>query len=596
MPNNPRAGGISRRIEGEERSELREALNGLELPEGMGIIVRTAGLGRNIEELRWDLDVLLSQWAAIQQATEASSAPCLIYQESNVVIRAVRDYLRPDIEEVLIDDKKVFDHVYAHIQAVRPDFTARIKLYQDTIPLFNRYQIENQIESAFRRSVQLPSGGALVIDHTEALVSIDINSARATKGVDIEETAYHTNLEAANEIARQLRLRDLGGLIVIDFIDMMSVRNQRMVETRLREAVEMDRARIQIGRISRFGLLEMSRQRLRPVLGESSRIACPRCEGQGTIRSVDALALIVIRVIEEEAIKDNTGEVRATLPVEVAAYLMNEKRLQISNIENRHQIRIYVIPSSNLQTPHYLVERIRTDEVGRAGDQPSYAMTQTHKGELRTNDSPIQRPNFHEPAVKSIIPPVRAPLHKTESPSLIKRLWGTLFGADDMPEGSSTSQTPAPTRHEGAQSNQSRSGRSTGQRNHPGQFKQKTTPRPDQKRAERKPPNPNQSKNVAPNKSSARPVAVPAPVVPVAQQAAIPQETEVLQTEATTATRPPARRRSMNRRLRHRGDRPDRPERERNHEQHETVQDNSQPPITVTLKDAPDNHHLEHND
>jgi ribonuclease E len=298
MPNNPRAGGISRRIEGDDRTELREILSALPIPEGMGLIIRTAGVGRHIEELKWDLNVLLNQWAAIKHAAETRQPPSLIYQESNVVIRAIRDYLRPEIEEVLVDDAAIYENIREHIQMVRPDFLDRIKLYQDPIPLFNRYQIENQIESAFRRSVQLPSGGSLAIDHTEALVSVDINSARATKGSDIEETALHTNLEAADEIARQLRLRDIGGLIVIDFIDMMVQRNQRMVENRLREAVNMDRARIQIGRISRFGLLEMSRQRLRPVLGESSRVPCPRCEGQGSIRGVESVALIVMRVIE----------------------------------------------------------------------------------------------------------------------------------------------------------------------------------------------------------------------------------------------------------------------------------------------------------
>lgn len=445
MPNNPRAGGISRRIEGDERSDLREALSSLPIPEGMGVIVRTAGVGRNIEELKWDLDVLLSQWAAIKQAAESREAPCLIYQESNVVIRAMRDYLRPDIEEVLIDHPDVYENVKSHIDMVRPDFSNRIKLYQDTIPLFNRYQIESQIESAFRRAVQLPSGGSLVIDHTEALVSIDINSAKATKGGDIEETALHTNLEAADEVARQLRLRDLGGLIVIDFIDMLSPRNQRMVENRLREAVAHDRARIQIGRISRFGLLEMSRQRLRPVLGESSRITCPRCEGQGTIRGVESIALIVMRVIEEEALKDGTGEVRAELPIEVATYLMNEKRQALVNMEQRHNIHIVILPNAQLSTPHYDVSRVKADEVqARTSEPVSYTLTS--KTEIKMSET-IQAmparvaPAAVEPAVKSLAHSSPAPLHKeAESPSLIKRLWGTLFGGDE-----NTPSTPRPS-------------------------------------------------------------------------------------------------------------------------------------------------------
>lgn len=427
MPNNPRAGGISRRIEGEERADLREAFSALPLPEEMGLIIRTAGVGRNAEELKWDLEVLLSQWAAIKQAADSSPAPCLIYQESNVVLRAIRDYLRPEIEEVLIDHRTVYDNVLEHIKTVRPDFLNRIKLYQDPIPLFNRYQIESQIESAFRRTVQLPSGGALVIDHTEALVSIDINSARATKGGDIEETAYHTNLEASDEIARQLRLRDLGGLIVIDFIDMISANNQRMVENRLREAVSMDRARIQIGRISRFGLLEMSRQRLRPVLGESSRTTCPRCEGQGTIRSVEALALIVLRVIEEDAIKENTGEIRAILPVDVATYLMNEKRPSLMSIEEMHKIRIVILPNQHIHTPHYVVERIRVDEVhARLGEPASYTLAA--KPELKIAEmTSVTRSAHATPAVKALVPPVAAPLHKSESPGLIKRFWSSLF-------------------------------------------------------------------------------------------------------------------------------------------------------------------------
>ncbi len=433
MPNSPKAGGISRRIEGEERLELKEALNSLVVPEGMGLIVRTAGLGRSPEELSWDLDVLLNQWAAIKQAAESRSAPCLIYQESNVVIRAIRDYLRPDIEEVLIDDPAIYEEAYAHIKTLRPDFLNRIKLYQDPIPLFNRYQIENQIESAFRRTVQLPSGGSVVIDHTEALVSIDINSARATRGVDIEETALNTNLEAANEIARQMRLRDLGGLIVIDFIDMLSTRNQKMVETRLREAVVPDRARTQIGRISRFGLLEMSRQRLRPVLGETTRMTCPRCEGQGTISSVSSLALIVLRVLEEECIKDNTREVRIELPVEVATYLINEKRSSLTNMEQRHKVKLVVIPNPHFQTPHYTVSRVRADDHSpRNLSAPSYTLVSSPENRPGEHTTTRPRSIASEPVVKNLMSNNTNPL-QTKPKGLVKKLLTALFGPGKAP-------------------------------------------------------------------------------------------------------------------------------------------------------------------
>lgn len=443
MPNNPRAGGVSRRVEGDERAELRENLSTLAVPEDMGLIIRTAGVGRQVDDLQWDLSVLLSQWKSIQDAAKLRAAPALIHQEGNVVIRSIRDYLRPDINEVIIDQPKIYEEVRAYIQMVRPDFLERIKLYEDTIPLFNRYQIENQIESAFRRQVQLPSGGALVIDHTEALVSIDINSARSTKGGDIEETALLTNLEAADEIARQCRLRDLGGLIVIDFIDMMAPRNQRMVETRLREAVEKDRARIQIGRISRFGLLEMSRQRLRPVLGESSRVPCPTCEGQGNIRSVDAQALIVLRVIEEEAVKEHTAEIQAELPLNVATYLMNEKRAIIINLESRHHIKIVVIPNAALATPHYHVKRIRAEEASSRQDQLSYSLAT--KTETRVTEAILSKHIAVEPAVKqsllTTLPLATMASQKAETPNLIKRFWGKLFRGQD--EDNSASQEVA---------------------------------------------------------------------------------------------------------------------------------------------------------
>ncbi|MGR6981062.1 ribonuclease E [Testudinibacter sp. P27/CKL/0425] len=362
MPNNPRAGGISRRIEGDERQELKDALSSLDVPDGVGLIVRTAGVGKSPEELQWDLKVLLHHWEAIKQAAESRAAPFLIHQESDVIVRAIRDYLRRDIGEILIDNAKVYEKAKAHIKLVRPDFINRIKLYQGEVPLFSHYQIESQIESAFQREVRLPSGGSIVIDVTEALTAIDINSARATRGGDIEETALNTNLEAADEIARQLRLRDLGGLIVIDFIDMTPIRHQREVENRMRDAVRQDRARIQISRISRFGLLEMSRQRLSPSLGESSHHICPRCEGTGKVRDNESLSLSILRLLEEEALKENTSRVHTIVPVEIASYLLNEKRKAIYSIEKRHDVEIVVVPNEQMETPHFSVFRLRDGE------------------------------------------------------------------------------------------------------------------------------------------------------------------------------------------------------------------------------------------
>lgn len=436
MPNNPKAGGISRRIEGDERVELREILNQLDIPEGMGVIVRTAGVGRAIEELQWDLSVLLSQWNAIQQAAAELPAPFLIHQESELVNRAIRDYLRPDINEILIDDKKVYERACAHIKMVRPDYIDRIKLYEDTIPLFNRFQIESQIESAFKREVQLPSGGAIVIDHTEALISIDINSAKATKGGDIEETALQTNLEAAEEIARQLRLRDSGGLIVIDFIDMLAPKNQRMVEQRLRESLTTDRARVQVGRISRFGLLEMSRQRLRPALNESSQITCPRCSGQGSIRNVETLSLNVLRVIEEEAIKENTLQVVAELPVEIATYLMNEKRQSILAIEARQLIQIVLLPNAHLHTPNYSVTRVRSSDDSNSNkgeQQPSYTLASKPATATETAlTNQLSRGQASKPAIQTTnLLPAPIPTQEKSTTSLIKRIWSSIVGNDE---------------------------------------------------------------------------------------------------------------------------------------------------------------------
>ena len=411
MPNNPRAGGISRRIEGDERTQLKAALSTLDLPQGMGLIVRTAGVGKSAEELEWDLNVLLNHWSAIKEAADSTPAPFLIHQESNVIVRAIRDYLRRDIGEILIDSNTIFERAKQHIQLVRPDFMNRVKKYDGEVPLFSHYQIESQIESAFQREVRLPSGGSIVIDPTEALTSIDINSSRATKGGDIEETALNTNLEAADEIARQLRLRDLGGLVVIDFIDMTPVRHQREVENRLREAVRMDRARVQIGRISRFGLLEMSRQRLSPSLAEASHHICPRCSGTGVVRDNESLALSVLRLIEEEALKDNTSQVMAVVPVPIASYLLNEKRRSVNHIEKSQDVKITIVPNSDMETPHFEVIRIRD---GEEQDLLSYlvpkkleAMKEAESKE--PSDAEIKPKKIEEPALKGFAAPTSAP-------------------------------------------------------------------------------------------------------------------------------------------------------------------------------------------
>ena len=376
MPNNPRAGGISRRIEGEERDQLRNAMSKLEIPEGMGVIVRTAGVGRSAEELEWDLNYLLQVWQAIQNAEREEPTPALLYQENSAVLRTIRDNLRADVGEVLVEGPDAFAEASAFVAQVMPNYSSKIKAYSDPIPLFSRYQIESQIETAFEHTVKLPSGGSIVIDPTEALVSIDINSARATKGHDIEETARNTNLEAADEIARQLRIRDIGGLVVIDFIDMINPSNQRDVETRMRNALESDRARIQTGRISRFGLMEMSRQRLRPSLEEISTGLCPRCNGQGRIRDTRSLALAILRVIEEEALKEGSYKIRVQVPLSIGAYLLNEKRNDLAEIENRTGTQMVIIPNMNLETPHYLVERLRSDQAESEGEIPSHTLSE----------------------------------------------------------------------------------------------------------------------------------------------------------------------------------------------------------------------------
>ncbi len=407
MPNNPRAGGISRRIEGDERTQLKAALDGVNIPDKMGIIVRTAGVGRSSQELQWDLDYLKTLWDAIKESSD-KPAPFLIYQESNVVIRAIRDYLRADIGEVLIDNEEVYQNALSFVQQVMPSYEAKLKFYKEQTPLFNRFQIESQIETAFEREVQLPSGGSIVIDPTEALVSIDVNSARATRGGDIEETALQTNLEAAEEVSRQLRLRDIGGLVVIDFIDMTPIKNQRAVEDKLLNALKLDRARVQMGRISRFGLLEMSRQRLRPSLTESRGVVCPRCNGQGSIRDTESLALSIMRLIEEESSKDRTAQIRAILPVTVATYLLNEKRRIVHDIELRHDVRVVIVPNPNMETPHYEVVRLRDDHTITTINDASYTLQP--EPETEAEDIARTPPAKRElAAVRSVTPPSQAP-------------------------------------------------------------------------------------------------------------------------------------------------------------------------------------------
>jgi ribonuclease E len=448
MPNNPRAGGVSRRIEGEERSNLKETMDELKLPDEMGLIIRTAGLGRDAEELQWDLDYLLQVWKAITEATQSRPAPFLVYQESKLMIRALRDYLRNDIGEILVDQEELYEDARQFMQQVMPQNLRKLKLYQDTVPLFSRFQIEMQIENAFERTVRLPSGGAIVIDQTEALTAIDINSAKATKGGDIEETARNTNLEAAVEVARQLRIRDMGGLIVIDFIDMESAKHQREVEEKLRDALKLDRARVQIGRISRFGLLEMSRQRLRPSLGEATQNVCPRCEGHGRIRGIESLSLSILRIVEEEAMKENTGQVLVQVPADIANFLLNEKRRAIIEIETRQEAGIVVVADDKLETPHYEVRRLRASEVALE-TSPSYErVTPVTPTPLPTSTQPVEP--GEQPAVTRITPAAPVPVREEQPesavatsvakvaaqaptapkpPGIFRRLWDSLFGA-----------------------------------------------------------------------------------------------------------------------------------------------------------------------
>ncbi len=443
MPQNPRAGGVSRRIEGEDRDSVKKVMSEINMPKGMGVIVRTAGVGRSSEEMQWDLDYLSQVWIAVEKAAAAQKAPFLIYQESNIVIRALRDHYRSDVGEIIIDSPEAYQQAHDFMSMVMPNSLNKLKKFDDKLPLFNRFQIENQIESAFSREVTLPSGGAIVIDHTEALTSIDINSARATKGSDIEDTAKLTNLEAADEIARQLRIRDLGGLIVIDFIDMMQNKNQREVESRLRSAVYDDRARVQIGRISRFGLLEMSRQRLRPSLGESSQIVCPRCSGQGTIRDIESLSLAVLRLLEEESLKDSTGKILAKIPVECATYLLNEKRDKIDGIEQRHNVKVVVIPDPGLETPHYLIERVKEGDTHRheSNYKKSYELTSEDESIDPVELSSRQSTPSEVAAVQHVEPPGLKPSsapkkQASKEPGIVRKLISAILGSSESPQES----------------------------------------------------------------------------------------------------------------------------------------------------------------
>ena len=454
MPNNPKAGGISRRIEGETRNELREAMAQLEIPEEMGLIIRTAGCGKNAEELQWDLNYLLQLWEAVDRSSTEQQAPFLIFQESNVIIRALRDHLRNEIDEILIDKESSYKLVQNFLKQVMPHFLPKAKLYQDSVPLFSRYQIESQIETAYNREVSLPSGGSIVIDYTEALTSIDINSARATKGSDIEETALNTNIEAADEIARQLRLRDLGGLFVIDFIDMMANRNQKAVENQLRDALKIDRARIQTSRISRFGLLEMSRQRLRPSLGDATQLTCPRCKGQGSIRNIESVALSVLRILEEDAMKKGTEKIVAHLPIECATFLLNEKRAVLQELETRHEVSVVVLPSKHLETPAYDIERIKSAEGEE--EKPSHVQIKAEN---------ISVPEFaqksthrvEKPAIKEFLPDAPAPVaNKKSSANLIQRFWQKLVGTSttNSTKAKKTEEKPRKNRTTRSRSNE----------------------------------------------------------------------------------------------------------------------------------------------
>ena len=478
MPNNPRAGGISRRIEGDEREELRDRLNNLSIPEGMGIIIRTAGVTRNTEELQWDLAFLLRYWDAIKQAAELKKAPYLIHQESDVIIRAIRDNLRHDVTEIIIDEPTAFDRAKSYLEQIRPDFADRIKLYTESLPLFSYLQVERQIEMAYQREVHLPSGGSIFIDLTEALVSIDINSAKATRGGNIEETALHTNLEAAEEIARQLRIRDIGGLVVIDFIDMVNIKNQRDVENRLRDSLQMDRARIQIGRISRFGLLEMSRQRLRSSLNRSIHMTCPRCNGQGSVRSVESLAHSIVHLIQEQAVKMHNIEIQVQVPVDVASYILNENRLALSNLEKETNVEVIIIPNEHLESPNYSIRHVKLDPNSKS--PASYKLVKFPKTDAVSTSRESVTKSVIEPAINEFLAPTSKTgmtPQKPESTGLFKRIIGAVFGPspdDHAPKKAEQPRaaTPAPAATERATDHNKRrpnNNQQGGRRNNPRQ-------------------------------------------------------------------------------------------------------------------------------
>ncbi|TVO68891.1 ribonuclease E [Sedimenticola selenatireducens] len=493
MPNNPRAGGISRRIEGQERNDLRDAMSGLEIPDGSGLIVRTAGIGKSQEDLQWDLNYLLQLWSAIESSAKEKAAPFLIYQESNVIIRSIRDHLRQDIGEIVIDHEEVYQEACEFIEQVMPHNLRKVRHYTDEVPLFSRYQIESQIESAFQREVRLPSGGAIVIDHTEALTSVDINSARSTKGADIEETALNTNLEAADEIARQLRMRDMGGLFVIDFIDMTPTRNQREVENRLKEAMKQDRARVQLGRISRFGLLELSRQRLRPSLGESMLHVCPRCDGHGFIRGVESLALSVLRIIEEHAMKENTLRINAQLPVDVATFLLNEKRQMIHDIEQRQNVSVVLIPNIHFDTPHYEIERVRDQDVNEDEEEVASYKMMAEPEDKKPDFAKPGDATPEEPTVKRFIPSSPAPTPQAKTPvaevqprekGFFSKLWKAIIGGDSAEQA--TEQPAKPVKRESPKRAESK-GRDKRTRSSQDDNKRSNTNRPNKpKQANRK--------------------------------------------------------------------------------------------------------------
>ena len=469
MPNNPRGGGVSRRIEGEDRAELRDVMSQLNVPPGMSIIARTAGIGRSEEELQWDLNYLLQLWRAIEDASKNQNGAFLIYQESSLVIRAIRDYFHQEIGEILIDTESIYEQACQFMSHVMPANVSRVKLYRDDVPLFSRFQIEHQIETAYSRQVTLPSGGAIVIDHTEALVSVDVNSARATRGSDIEQTALNTNVEAADEIARQLRLRDLGGLVVIDFIDMEITRNQREVENRLHDSLRHDRARVQMGKISRFGLLELSRQRLRPSLGESSYISCPRCHGTGHIRGTDSSALHILRIIQEEAMKENTAVLHAQVPVDVATYLLNEKRAEIHAIEARLKVNVVLIPNVHLETPNYNITRLRHDDVKLGEVQTSYQMVEKPAQELILPSAAQEaKPARQQAAVRGITPsqpaPVREqkPQHEPAELSLLDKIFSwfkQMSGEEKTVQSEKLTTSPQRPERGRARRDRSREGR-----------------------------------------------------------------------------------------------------------------------------------------